>query len=296
MKGNIERALKSLVGLWVGDAYGEQFFARPIPECESVIPAGTWKYTDDTCMALSIVEELMTSGEIRQQSLAQRFAERYSKEPARGYGAGVRTLLEKYRDNLDCNYEARNLFGGGSYGNGAAMRVAPLGAFYCDDIESLIREAEKSAAVTHAHAEGRAGAIAIALATGFVSANPAISGQEMLRKIVSHMELSKVRQQIEYAMDIPAQDLERAAMDLGTGRKVTAQDTVPFCLWIVANYRESYESALWNTLRGGGDLDTTCAIVGGIVSCRHKVPERWIASCERLPAEIMKYIEKITLN
>ena len=50
---------------------------------------------------------------------------------------------------------------------------------------------------------------------------------------------------------------------LGNGSRATAQDTVPFCLWVVATYgMESWEEALWQTASAIGDVDTNCAIVG----------------------------------
>ncbi|WP_232236199.1 ADP-ribosylglycohydrolase family protein [Nocardia sp. BMG51109] len=54
----------------------------------------------------------------------------------------------------------------GSCGNGAAVRVAPLGAFYADDPERIAAEAVRSAQVTHLHPEGVAGAVAVALTAG----------------------------------------------------------------------------------------------------------------------------------
>jgi ADP-ribosylglycohydrolase len=65
----------------------------------------------------------------------------------------------KWRDT------AANAFGGqGSMGNGGAMRVAPLGAYFGDDLASCAEEARASALVTHTHPEGVAGAIAVAVA------------------------------------------------------------------------------------------------------------------------------------
>ena len=72
---------------------------------------------------------------------------------------------------------------------------------------------------------------------------------------------------------------------LGTGSKVTAADTVPFSLWCAARHLGDYEEALWTTVSGLGDRDTTCAIVGGIValSCDPTViPAAWFAAREPL--------------
>jgi ADP-ribosylglycohydrolase len=63
-------------------------------------------------------------------------------------------------------------------------------------------------------------------------------------------------------------------------------DTVPFALWCAAGHHDDLVEALWTTVLPGGDLDTTCAIVGGVVAARtglHAVPADWLAACEPLP-------------
>ena len=64
-----------------------------------------------------------------------------------------------------------------------------------------------------------------------------------------------------------------------------AQDTVPFALWCAARQLTHFEEALWATVSGFGDRDTTCAIVGGIVSLavgREGLPAEWLAARESL--------------
>jgi len=146
------RAQVSLDGLSVGDAFGERGLPEP-----------PWCYTDDTQMALSIVETLREQGEIEQTFLAKSFGKRY--DISRGYGPAMHQLLPMIRSGKRWEREARSLFGGqGSWGNGSAMRVAPLGAYFADDLDDVVEQAAKSAAVTHAHPEAVAGAIAIAVA------------------------------------------------------------------------------------------------------------------------------------
>jgi ADP-ribosylglycohydrolase len=117
-------------------------------------------------MALSIFEVLQSRGRIDPNELALRFAERFRKEPERGYGTMARVILRAILSGEHWQQAAGSAFSGtGSMGNGGAMRVAPLGAYFADDLDSSLRgEAVLSAAVTHAHAEGKAGAIAIAVA------------------------------------------------------------------------------------------------------------------------------------
>lgn len=73
---------------------------------------------------------------------------------------------------------------------------------------------------------------------------------------------------------------------LGNGTGLSAQDTVPFALWCAAQHLDDYEAALWLTVSGLGDRDTTCAIVGGIVACalgEAGIPSAWLAAREPLP-------------
>lgn len=74
-----------------------------------------------------------------------------------------------------------------------------------------------------------------------------------------------------------------AAAILGSGHRLVSSDTVPFCIWSVAKGADDYAAALWRTVRGGGDRDTTCAIVGGIVAGRAEIPSGWLEARERLP-------------
>lgn len=69
---------------------------------------------------------------------------------------------------------------------------------------------------------------------------------------------------------------------LGNGIKLTAQDTVPLCLWCAAHFYTSMEEALWITVSALGDRDTTCAIVGGMVALyADELPAHWLRYMER---------------
>ena len=77
-----------------------------------------------------------------------------------------------------------------------------------------------------------------------------------------------------------------AAAMLGNGTAISAQDTVPYAIWCAGSYLTDYEAALWHTVSGLGDVDTTCAIVGGVVALRvgeAGIPAEWHQSREPLP-------------
>ena len=123
----LSRAWLSLDGLSVGDAFGERFFG-PLHEVRQrilrrVLPDAPWTYTDDTEMALSIVEMLKECGSIDQDLLATRFANRMQFN--RGYGQGAYAVLCGVKEGLDWRLLTQIGFRGmGSFGNGAATRVA----------------------------------------------------------------------------------------------------------------------------------------------------------------------------
>ncbi|MFC6880151.1 MULTISPECIES: ADP-ribosylglycohydrolase family protein [Actinomadura] len=283
-----ERARASLLGLAVGDALGSQFFvpanraafdARTPPPAP---PGRPWQWTDDTEMAASVHLVLTRHGAIDQDALAASFAERHDFD--RGYGPGTGRLLRLVREGGDWRTLARESFGGqGSWGNGAAMRVAPLGAWYAGEPAEAARQAALSAEVTHPHPDAVAGAVAVAVAAAIAPARPAPG--PFLDEVLRHVGPGRVRDGIGEARRLlTVGDPATAAAVLGNGRQVAAHDTVPFTLWVAARVRDDYERAFWTTAAAGGDIDTTCAIVGGIVAATAPPPASWLAATEPLPA------------
>src|ERR1041385_1397744 len=157
----------SLEGLSVGDPFGETFFVNPdVVEGlieERALAARTWTYTDDTLMAMSVFSVLRQRGFIDQPTLARSFAERY--DSTRGYGPAMHRLLWEIKSGEDWSETAGSLFEGqGSFGNGSAMRVAPVGAFFANDLDAVVKQAARSSVITHTHDEAITGAIAVAVA------------------------------------------------------------------------------------------------------------------------------------
>jgi ADP-ribosylglycohydrolase len=160
----VERALRSLEGLSVGDAFGEQVLTEPATIVarlrERTILYRRWCYTDDTVMAMSIVETLHHHGHIDQDDLAQRLARKFALDPSRGCGATAHAILSAISRGQDWRRAASAAFGGaGSMGNGGAMRAGPIGAYFAGDLKTAAAEARLSAQVTHAHPEGQAGTL-----------------------------------------------------------------------------------------------------------------------------------------
>ncbi|MGY0058476.1 ADP-ribosylglycohydrolase family protein [Streptomyces sp. LZ34] len=306
---NLSAARRSIEALALGDAFGERWFplfrdrrraydeirARAVPE-ESL-----WPWTDDTAMALGLLSVLNGHGKIDQPRLAQALADTFLSDPGRGYGSGMHELLPSLAAApASWPSATRALFGGeGSLGNGAAMRVAPLGAWFSADPDRAAEQARRSAEVTHAHPQGIAGAVAVAVAAALTArrapapdlraptSDPLGPTPDLLRQVVDRTPPGPVRDGLTQAIALPPTTTPRQAAELlGSGRRIRADDTVPFALWCAARHQDDLIAALWATAEGLGDVDTTCAIVGGVVGAATGVsaaPADWLERREPLP-------------
>ena len=245
-----------------------------------------WKWTDDSALALEIVAHLRDYRKIEPEVLARGFSYRYGIDPKRGYGGAMHSLLPLLRDGNWQKWPPRLFNDTGSFGNGAAMRVAPLGAYFADDPALCAEQAALSSRVTHSHPEGVAGGLAVAMAACF-AARARVSGEEidLIAEVLPFVPDSEVKFRLQQAARMQNATGEQVADSLGAGHDVSAQDTVPFCLWCASYSLEYFEEALWETVSGLGDRDTTCAIVGGIVAARvgtEGIPSEWRESREPL--------------
>ncbi|MFJ6016118.1 ADP-ribosylglycohydrolase family protein [Streptomyces sp. NPDC092952] len=283
-------ARRSLEALALGDAFGERWFplfreprraaaeirARRTPD-EPV-----WHWTDDTALARALLRVLDEHGRVEQDRLALCFALSYGTDRARGFGHGMHMLLPALLTApADWRTLAPGLFEGGSLGNGAAMRVAPLGAYFHHDLDLVAEQAARQAEVTHAHPEGIAGAVAVAVAAAL-----SVRGTLTLAEVAALTPAGLVRDGLRRAADVPFDTAPWKASDLlGSGQRIRADDTVPFALWTAARHPDDLEAALWATAEGLGDVDTTCAVTGGVVGAATGttgVPESWLRRREPL--------------
>jgi len=286
-------AKRSLKGTAIGDAFGESFFGETSKMLEFIrtrtIPPTSWEFTDDTVMAISVYLQLCKNQNINQDQLAQQFAINHAKDLNRGYGATARRILREIGEGGDWKSLSQSVFEGmGSMGNGASMRVTPIGAYYHDDLKRVKEMAIKSAEITHSNQEGITGAIAVAIATA-IATNLKLKGlsippNEFIQQIAEILPDTDIRSKIKKATTVPYHyNLETVRSILGDGSKIMAQDTVPFAIWCAAYNLSNFSDALWKAVSILGDRDTICAIVGGITVMsteERNFPESWLESVE----------------
>lgn len=298
-KQRLELAFKTLQGISIGDAFGDSFFGEQDKILHHIhqktIPDTQWEFTDDTVMTIAIFKQLEKYGCIDQDDLAIQFAKNHQLDVNRGYGATARRILreiEQGRYWKDISYEVFE--GMGSMGNGASMRVAPIGAYYFDNLKEVKIQAEKSAEITHSNIEGISGAIATAIATALATDikvnQKRITPAAFLKTILEYTPDSDTKSKIEKGLTVPYHySIETVKSILGNGSQISAKDTVPFSLWCAAYNLNNFEEALWKAVSILGDRDTICAIVGGItfMSTEQKyIPNTWLSKVEKFETSI----------
>jgi len=280
----IERIQGGLMGLACGDAVGAPLealtpesiaarYASP-EELVSDPPGEVLRYTDDTEMALGVGEALRTRG--REATVAD-YARRYvaNLNVGRGYGRGALLALAAIDDGMDPEQAAVSYFPDGSFGNGAAMRVAPVGLAFARDPEALEEHVARSAAPTHAHPHAVEGARLIAQAVGYAARAERFEG-DAFRAFV----LEQVRD--------PAYAARLAEVFAGRGLAtgVAALESVPTALAHAADHAASYVDGVGRAVLGGGDCDTIAAMTGAILGAAHgldAIPAVWRERLERGP-------------
>lgn len=256
-----------LLGLAIGDALGAHFegqspdwLHRRYPTPASLLqspPQSPWYYTDDTQMAMGVAEALIADQQIVEETLCAAFVANYT--PSRGYGRGARMVLDAMREGQDYTHWTNELFPGGSYGNGAAMRVAPIGLLFHNRLDDAWEQARLSALPTHVHPLGIEGAQLIALAVAISQRSQQIDATRFLDELARRCQTSVFRDKLEAAKHVQDRDDLR-----GLGNGIAAQDSVVTAIACYLLWPDSYEQVLANAILLGGDTDTIAAMAGAI--------------------------------
>jgi poly(ADP-ribose) glycohydrolase ARH3 len=230
-------------------------------------------------MAIGVAETLVAHGQIVEEHLCRAFVTNYV--PSRGYGRGARAVLEAMEAGGDYRQVSEQYFPGGSYGNGAAMRVAPVGLVFRDDRRLLWEQARASALPTHRHPLGIEGAQLLALAVALCTQPGPFDRSVFFAELLSACESESYRARIDEAKRVQAPG-DLAAL----GNRIEALHSVPTALASFALTPESFEETIANVILLGGDTDTLAAMAGALsgaylgVGC---LPSRLVGLLESSP-------------
>ena len=241
-----------MYGSIIGDVVGSPYeFSRNKRKDFSPLFHPRAGITDDTIMTVAVADSLLN--EIHPAESMRSWGRKVlPTESLGGYGQGFIKWLAAPEIQPPYN----------SYGNGAAMRVSPVGWLF-EDLTVALEVAKIVTEVSHSHFEGIKGAQAVVLAV-FLARNGADG--EAIREAVA---------------DMFGYDMERS-VDICRDEHVyneTCQYCVPESI-ICAVEAESYEDAIRNAISLGGDADTLAAISGGIAEAMFGIPDSLIAKVQ----------------
>ena len=256
----------ALLGTLVGDALGAPFEGtlptareKAVDRLERALASAPRTYTDDTQMACALAWHLLEHPEVEPVALAAAFRDAF--EPWRGYGGGMQRVHDAWERGVPVEEAARAAFPDGSFGNGGAMRVAPVGIRWAHDPERLAAAAARSAEPTHVHPVGRDGAVVQAHAVGRAAAAGRFDRDDLAglaESAATEALAAGLREAAEFTWPDELGDPSHAIADR-LGNEILAHRSVPTACWIAAT-SESPREALVSALAVGGDTDSIGAM------------------------------------
>ena len=281
--------LGAMVGTALGDAIGELAFRRPDESAlrAEIAQRDVLVYTDDTAMAIGLAESITQIGDLDQEHLGDTFRANFRREPWRGYAMGPPTIFRLVEQRgVPYTEAARSLFGGqGSFGNGAAMRIAPVGLFF-HAAPDLYERASLSASVTHAHPVGVDGAAVLAWAVAqAVKLHPQepFPFERFSQGLVGFARTPEMREKMVLVRTLVAGGVPPPEAARRLGRSVAVHESLPFALYAFLRHPDSFEACLFCAILHGGDRDTlgamACAVSGAYLGVE-AIPQTWRAKIE----------------
>lgn len=285
-----EMARGVLLGTFVADALGARWEGSPAVDLdeahrrlEQSESAPLLRYTDDTQLTFALAEHLCEHPAVEPSGLTKTMREHF--EGDRGYARGMFGIVDAWDRGLSPDEAATSVFPDGSFGNGAAMRVAPVGLVWRHDIAALRRTAQTQAAVTHAHPVGKDAAAAQAHAVAIAATAGAFTVED-LHGLAAAAETAELQRTLGIAAAVATRHLDgpmpypEVAEIVGTG--VLADQSVPAALFVAAT-AGSLPDAVVVSLALGGDVDTiaamACAVMGA-ADGDSDIPGAWLDRLE----------------
>lgn len=253
-----------MLGAIIGDIVGSPYEFANTSNPRFVLISKRSSFTDDTICTIAVADALVRGADFGET--LREWCLRYPN-PKGGYGGSFNMWLHS------SNPKPYN-----SFGNGAAMRVSPVGWAFGSEAET-IRAAIASAAPTHNHVEGLIGASIVARAIFKLrtAPNPSFNSGAVAELVYEY-----------YGECWFAKIPPRGVFD------ETCQGCVPLA-FSICSQSDSFEEAIRKAVLYGGDSDTLAAIVGSLAEARWGIPEYIVKrALELLPDDMRSVIDKFS--
>jgi len=235
------------------------------------------RYTDDTAMMIALAEEIVEdNGIIDPSNLLRKFIEAYEREPWRGYGPGPPRIFRMVRRGLGPFGLDRRFYPGGSYGNGAAMRITPVGLLY-DDPKILREMVENASKPTHSHPLGIEGAyiqarsISIAVKSSKLDD---VDPRDFIEILVAETSVEIYREKLGKVLKLLRMKPDKIEVVKELGNGVESFNSVPTAIYSYLRFQDPMESIRF-AVSLGGDRDTIGCMAGAIAGAHRglaKIP------------------------
>ncbi|OHB94364.1 MAG: hypothetical protein A3E19_07470 [Planctomycetes bacterium RIFCSPHIGHO2_12_FULL_52_36] len=286
-----DQFLGCLLGLAIGDALGMPFegwspasIKRQWKE-KGFLPSpsrglGPGQYTDDTLMALCHVHSLIERGRVEPEDISRKFIGWYDSGDLRGIGGATAHAIRRLKKSH--NWQESGATGEYAAGNGGAMRIAPVGLFYHNDLPALKEAVRKAVIITHNNPEAVAGALAVAYLVAR-SVRDELDPDTAIKDASNFIGPCKVRENLQGAGELLGSGAtpEKALEILGTSGYVV--ETVASAVFCFLYSPDDFYKTVVNAVEGGVDSDTTAAVAGAISGSYNgikKIPEDWLKGVE----------------
>jgi poly(ADP-ribose) glycohydrolase ARH3 len=274
-----------LYGVALGDALGAPYEGRLSVPPERVAALdrdlGRLRYTDDTHMTIGTAESLIARADFDGAHMARRLAANLAAEPWRGYGPGPPKVFRRLGQGVPWDEAGATLFGGaGSYGNGAAMRIAPVAMFACSDLDEVVELTRLAASITHTHELGVDGAVMQAVAVAWLLVNPsegAFDPGPLLDELRRRVRSPVFQERIDQVAALSVEG-ERADIVGVLGHGIEAARSVPTALVAFLRNHWWFAETVRFAVALGGDTDTIASMAGALSGAHlgeEAIPEAW---------------------
>ncbi|KAL6440681.1 hypothetical protein ACFW04_003273 [Cataglyphis niger] len=318
----------TMLGVLVGDILGSPYEGKKVISARKKIYLqrrldmleGTkfrepvMEFTDDSAMTRSLAESLIEKRDLDIIDVAKRFVESYYQEPHRGYGTGTITVLKKLRKlknkkiepGIDVKDPAKAIFDGrGSYGNGGAMRIAPVSLFSYNNYDNLLHYVREVTQITHANELGINGAIlqAIAIQQSLcLYPSEELNISNFIDDLINKMDKIEVgesqpyKERLKIVKNLLSENggepnEQRIVKELGAN--VRALESVPTAIFCFLKAQKRIKRVRTNNpvrraiqyaITLGGDTDTIASMTGAIAGALHgyeKFSRLLLSHCEQ---------------
>jgi len=287
-----DRFRGALLGGLVGDALGAPFKgAQDISQADlqfHLRNEGRLQYTAETVMTTVLADHLIDNGRVDGPTLAQAWLKGFQAEPWRSSSADMNRYIELMRVGVPWNEAPWFINSGeGSWGNGAAVRVAPIALLALHDAGQVVSLAQQSATITHTHRLGIEGAVLQAVALALLVQHVAESPLDVaaflyqLRDAVGAVEYCQQLDVLHEFLPGGRWEYENAPRVLGCGS--AAHESVCTALYSFLRHRNDYLDAVTFAMSHGGDTNTIASMTGALVGSylgASAIPAAWLERVE----------------